>query len=87
MPGLVFYRRGEEVLRVTLEHHRRLVLGQGERCDVVIPDPHGHWERQTIEEALRRCNHHRGRAAQLLGLSRSSFFERLKAWGDGHEGE
>jgi DNA-binding NtrC family response regulator len=37
------------------------------------------WERQAIEEALRVCNHHRGRAAKLLGLSRSSFFERLKA--------
>jgi DNA-binding NtrC family response regulator len=46
-----------------------------------------HWERQAVEEALRRCHHHRGRAAQLLGLSRSSFFERLKAWGYGHEGE
>jgi DNA-binding NtrC family response regulator len=45
------------------------------------------WERQAIEEALRVCNHHRGRAAKLLGLSRSSFFERLKAWGYGHEGE
>ena len=42
------------------------------------------WERQAIEEALRVCNHHRGRAAKLLGLSRSSFFERLKAWG--HDG-
>ena len=39
MPELVFYRRSEEVLRVTLEHHRRLVLGRGEHCDVVIPDP------------------------------------------------
>jgi DNA-binding NtrC family response regulator len=38
MPELVFYRRGEEVLRVALEH-RRLVLGRGEHCDVVIPDP------------------------------------------------
>ena len=45
------------------------------------------WEREAIEEALRVCNHHRGRAAKLLGLSRSAFFERLKAWGYGHEGE
>jgi pSer/pThr/pTyr-binding forkhead associated (FHA) protein len=37
MPELVFYRHGEEVLRVALER-RRLVLGRGEHCDVVIPD-------------------------------------------------
>jgi DNA-binding NtrC family response regulator len=39
MPELVFFRRGEEVLRVSLER-QRLVLGRGEDCDVVIPDPH-----------------------------------------------
>ena len=38
MPELVFLRRGEEVLRFTLDRPR-IVLGRGERCDVVIPDP------------------------------------------------
>jgi two-component system response regulator HydG len=38
MPELVFFRRGEEVLRVGLER-QRLVLGRGEKCDVAIPDP------------------------------------------------
>jgi DNA-binding NtrC family response regulator len=38
MPELVFFRRGEEVLRFTLGQER-VVLGRGERCDVVIPDP------------------------------------------------
>jgi pSer/pThr/pTyr-binding forkhead associated (FHA) protein len=38
LPELVFFRRGEEVLRVGLER-QRLVLGRGEDCDVVIPDP------------------------------------------------
>ena len=38
MPELVFFRRGEEVLRVAMTDDR-LVLGRGERCDVVIPDP------------------------------------------------
>jgi DNA-binding NtrC family response regulator len=38
MPELVFFRRGEEVLRVGLGQERT-VLGRGERCDVVIPDP------------------------------------------------
>ncbi|RPH68076.1 MAG: FHA domain-containing protein [Myxococcaceae bacterium] len=38
MPELVFLRRGEEVLRFSLERPR-VVLGRGERCDVVIPDP------------------------------------------------
>ena len=38
MPELLFLRRGEEVLRFTLDRPR-VVLGRGERCDVVIPDP------------------------------------------------
>jgi DNA-binding NtrC family response regulator len=38
MPELVFFRRGEEVLKFTLGQER-VVLGRGERCDVVIPDP------------------------------------------------
>ncbi|HYX93232.1 MAG TPA: sigma 54-interacting transcriptional regulator [Myxococcaceae bacterium] len=38
MPELVFFRRGDEVLRFTLERPR-VVLGRGEKSDVVIPDP------------------------------------------------
>jgi DNA-binding NtrC family response regulator len=38
MPELVFLRRGEEVLRFSLDRSR-VVLGRGERSDVVIPDP------------------------------------------------
>ena len=38
MPELVFLRRGEEVLRFTLDRPR-VVVGRGDRCDVVIPDP------------------------------------------------
>ncbi len=38
MPELVFFRRGEEVLRVAVGSSR-LVLGRGESSDVVIPDP------------------------------------------------
>jgi len=38
MPELVFFRRGEEVLRFALERPRT-VVGRGERSDVVIPDP------------------------------------------------
>jgi DNA-binding NtrC family response regulator len=36
---VVFFRRGEEVLRVALER-QRVVLGRSEDCDIVIPDPH-----------------------------------------------
>ena len=39
MPELVFFRRGEEVLRVALER-QRVVVGRSEECDIVIPDPH-----------------------------------------------
>lgn len=38
MAELLFFRRGEEVLRLALGEDR-VVLGRGERCDVVIPDP------------------------------------------------
>ncbi|HZA50320.1 MAG TPA: sigma-54-dependent Fis family transcriptional regulator, partial [Myxococcaceae bacterium] len=38
MPELVFFRRGDEVLRFGL-HRPRVVLGRGEQSDVVIPDP------------------------------------------------
>jgi|APLak6261675434_1056106.scaffolds.fasta_scaffold02325_1 DNA-binding NtrC family response regulator len=38
MAELVFFRRGEEVLRLAMGEDR-VVLGRGDRCDVVIPDP------------------------------------------------
>jgi DNA-binding NtrC family response regulator len=38
MPELAFFRRGEEVLRLSIGVER-VVLGRGDRCDVVIPDP------------------------------------------------
>jgi len=38
MPELVFFRRGEEVLRFHLQTNR-VVIGRGEQSDVVIPDP------------------------------------------------
>ncbi|HSP18113.1 MAG TPA: FHA domain-containing protein, partial [Myxococcaceae bacterium] len=34
----MFLRRGEEVLRFTLDRPR-VLLGRGDHCDVVIPDP------------------------------------------------
>lgn len=37
MAELVFFRRGDEVLRFSLDESR-IILGRGERCDVVIPD-------------------------------------------------
>src|SRR5690242_9357393 len=38
MPELVFFRRGEEVLRFALDRPR-VVLGRSDQCDVSIPDP------------------------------------------------
>ena len=38
MPELIFFRRGEEVLRFVLDRPRT-ILGRGEKSDVVIPDP------------------------------------------------
>ncbi len=39
MGELVFFRRGEEVLRFSLEPGHRTVVGRGDGCDVVVPDP------------------------------------------------
>ncbi len=39
MAELVFFRRGEEVLRFSLEPGKQVVVGRGEKCDVVVPDP------------------------------------------------
>jgi len=39
MAELVFFRRGEEVLRFALDLHKRVVVGRGDKCDVVVPDP------------------------------------------------
>ena len=38
MPELVFFRRGEEVMRLPLGADR-VILGRGEKSDVVLPDP------------------------------------------------
>jgi hypothetical protein len=34
-------------------------------------------ERQLIESTLRRCDYHKDKAAKLLGIARSTLFERL----------
>ncbi|HLL02354.1 MAG TPA: helix-turn-helix domain-containing protein [Myxococcaceae bacterium] len=36
---------------------------------------------------MRSCDYQRGKAARRLGLSRTSLFERMKAWGYGNEGQ
>jgi DNA-binding NtrC family response regulator len=38
-------------------------------------------ERRTIEHALRQAQGNRIKAAQLVGLSRASFYRKLKAYG------
>ncbi len=38
MPHLIFYRRGQELMRVALDE-TRLVIGRGAGADVVVPDP------------------------------------------------
>jgi DNA-binding NtrC family response regulator len=47
----------------------------------------GQVERQLIESTLKRCDHHKGRAAKALGLARSSLFKKLREWGLGPEGD
>src|SRR3954453_11944568 len=54
MPELVFFRRGEEVLRFNLDGSR-VVLGRGEKCDVVIPDPDVSRQQAALTFAGDKC--------------------------------
>ena len=38
-------------------------------------------ERRTLERALRQAQGNRNKAAQLVGLSRASFYRKLKIYG------
>jgi DNA-binding NtrC family response regulator len=38
-------------------------------------------ERKTLDRALRQAQGNRNKAAQLVGLSRASFYRKLKAYG------
>jgi two-component system response regulator HydG len=53
MPELVFFRRGDEVLRCNVDRPR-FVLGRGERCDVVIPDPEVSRQQVALTQAEGR---------------------------------
>jgi DNA-binding NtrC family response regulator len=54
MPELVFFRRGEEVLRLSMGGDR-VVLGRGERCDVVLPDPEVSRQHVALYLEAGRC--------------------------------
>ena len=54
MPELVFFRRGEEVLRVGLGRER-MVLGRGDKSDVVIPDPEVSRQQVALSFDGERC--------------------------------
>ncbi len=54
MPELVFFRRGEEVLRVGLGRER-MVLGRGDKSDVVIPDPEVSRQHVALSFDGERC--------------------------------
>ncbi|QRO00486.1 sigma 54-interacting transcriptional regulator [Archangium violaceum] len=72
MPELVFFRRGEEVLRVGLGRER-MVLGRGEKSDVVIPDPEVSRQQVALTFDGERCNLEdlSGKGTQVAGTSMS----------------
>jgi DNA-binding NtrC family response regulator len=39
------------------------------------------FERERIEEALRECSGHQGKAASLLGISRRTLFNKMELYG------
>ncbi len=54
MPELVFFRRGEEVLRFALDE-ARVVLGRGDGCSVVVPDPEVSRQHVALTLDAGRC--------------------------------
>jgi|CXWL01.1.fsa_nt_gi DNA-binding NtrC family response regulator len=54
MAELVFFKRGEEVLRFALDAHR-IVIGRGESCDIVIPDPEVSRQQAAITVHANAC--------------------------------
>ncbi|MGZ3461408.1 MAG: sigma 54-interacting transcriptional regulator, partial [Archangium sp.] len=72
MPELVFFRRGEEVLRVGLGRER-MVLGRGEKSDVVIPDPEVSRQQVALVYDGERCTLEdlSGKGTQVAGASLS----------------
>jgi two-component system, NtrC family, response regulator HydG len=75
MPELVFFRRGEEVLRVAIGQER-VVLGRGEQSDVVIPDPEISRQQAALMLVGERCRVEdlSGRGTEVAG-KRVSFGE------------
>ncbi|PTL80443.1 sigma 54-interacting transcriptional regulator [Vitiosangium sp. GDMCC 1.1324] len=72
MPELVFFRRGEEVLRVGLGLER-MVLGRGEKSDVVIPDPEVSRQQAALVFDGEQCTLEdlSGKGTQVAGSSMS----------------
>ncbi|ATB37359.1 sigma-54-dependent Fis family transcriptional regulator [Cystobacter fuscus] len=70
MPELVFFRRGEEVLRVGLGRER-MVLGRGDKSDVVIPDPEVSRQQAALVFDGTRCTLEdlSGKGTQVGGAS------------------
>ena len=46
-------------------------------CPISLDD----WERQAIQEALGKSGGNKCKAAQLLGMSRSALYDKLKKYG------
>jgi transcriptional regulator with PAS, ATPase and Fis domain len=46
-----------------------------------LPTARAESERRTLEQALRQAQGNRNKAAQLVGVSRASFYRKLKAYG------
>ncbi|AKJ05730.1 DNA-binding NtrC family response regulator [Archangium gephyra] len=70
MPELVFFRRGEEVLRVGVGRER-MVLGRGEKSDVVLPDPEVSRQQVALVFDGQRCTMEdlSGKGTQVAGAS------------------
>src|SRR5437763_14185558 len=72
MPELVFFRRGEEVLRFTLDGSK-VTLGRGEKCDVVVPDPEVSRQQVQLSFESGKCvvEDLSGKGTQVMGRKQS----------------
>jgi transcriptional regulator with PAS, ATPase and Fis domain len=63
-------------------HLQQAMLGQAQRLPVLdLSMARAETERRTLGRALRQAQGNRTKAAQLVGVSRASFYRKLKAYG------
>lgn len=64
-----------------LEQRRFEIIYELPEDGINLPQEIQGWEIHRIQQALRRTEGHRGRSAELLGINRTTFYEKMKRLG------